>query len=466
MKQLIFTLTIFCLALTANANNVTTSNIFISGQNATSHFSLINYDISWENSWRTSTNENNYDGVWIFVKFRKVNTSNWQHATINYTAPGTAAASGHTQATGSTIQTAADGKGIWMYRSANGQGNVNFLNNNIRWNYGVDGVQDNDSVEVRLFAVEMVKVNQGAYNLGSGGSEVAHFRDGAVDTYFPINSENSITSGAGAGQLTASTSIFAGTIPAAYPKGFKAFWIMKYEFSAQQYTDFLNTIDAAKAVNREISVTVTGTHPNYVANNPTQAQNSMGILDVLAWLDWAAMRPFTELEYEKASRGGGQIPIANEYPWGTTSIVKIATPSNQYLSNETWSIGNCSYNTVLLNVMRCGALATATSTRSSSGATYYGAMEMGGNMIEPCVGISTAAGVAYTGLHGDGNLSPTGEHNTAFWPTNAGDGSAYRGGNWGDFAAQIRVSDRFFGYNYFSTPRSGSIGGRGARTFE
>ena len=118
MKNIFNILLVLCLTmLSALANNVQTTNVFLNGQNTTSHFSLINYNISWENSWRTNTNENNYDGVWIFAKFRKVNSGNWQHAAINYVNPGTAAACGHTQPAGSTIKTPADGKGVWMYRS-------------------------------------------------------------------------------------------------------------------------------------------------------------------------------------------------------------------------------------------------------------------------------------------------------------------------------------------------------------
>ena len=263
-KLLTLSFALVCLSLASIANNVTTSNIFLTGQNVASDFTLINYNITWENSWRTNTNENNYDGCWIFAKFRKVNSSNWQHATINYVSPGTAAACGHTQPGGSTILTPADGKGVWMYRSAVGAGTANWANARLRWNYGVDGVLDNDSVEIRLFAVEMVYCPQAAFNLGSGGNETYHFRDGVNDTYFPITSENSIACGANAGNLwTAGGQYwFTGTLPAAYPKGYKAVWCMKYEISQQQYVDFLNSIDYNKYVNKNTynSYQLTGTH--------------------------------------------------------------------------------------------------------------------------------------------------------------------------------------------------------------
>jgi hypothetical protein len=349
MKKLInLTFLFVCISVMSFANNVQTSSIFLNGQNTSSDFSLINFNISWDNSWRTSTNENNYDGCWVFAKFRKVNSSNWQHATINYVSPGTAAACGHTQGTGATIKTPADGKGVWIHRSANGAGTVNFNGNKIRWNYGVDGVLDNDSVEIRLFAVEMVYCPQSPYTLGSGGAETYHFRDGAVDVPYAINSENAITCGNAAGNLWTSSNgsyWFTGTLPTAFPKGYNAFWVMKYEVSQQQYVDFLNTIDYNKYLNRNpyVSAYTAGTHPNLTAANPETVMGYISCLDLLALLDWSALRPMTELEYEKACRGGNQAPIANEYAWGNTTIVPVQTGTNVGTSTETWAVGNCNY---------------------------------------------------------------------------------------------------------------------------
>ena len=474
MKQIFSFLVLFVLlAGSARANNIQTSGVLINGQNTTSHFSLINYGITWENSWRTSTNESNYDGAWIFAKFRKKNGSNWQHATINYVAPGTAAACGHTQATGSTIKTSADGKGVWMYRASNGTGTVNWAGNKLRWNYGADGVSDVDSVEIRLFAVEMVYVPTGAYNLGSGGTENYHFQDGAVDTYFPVTSENAITCGNAAGNLYTSSNgayWFTGTLPAAFPKGYSAFWMMKYEFSQQQYIDFLNSIDYNKYVNRNpySGAYTAGTHPNLTAVNPERAMGYIGCLDMLSWLDWAAMRPFTEMEYEKACRGANQVPIANEYPWGNTTITAIGTVTNQGTSTETWAAGNCNFQSPTGGEkMRSGALATSTSNRVSSGASYYGIMELGGNLWEWVITGAVVEGQDFTGAHGDGNLDATGTYNTLNWPTTGGSGLGMRGGAVSVMSPGFCVtSERYYGSYIYTAKSSSNLGGRGARTGE
>ncbi|MBK7345590.1 MAG: hypothetical protein IPI98_01395 [Chitinophagaceae bacterium] len=369
MKKLFTFLSFVIMTHLSIANNVTTANVSVGSQNTSLHYSMVKFDIAWENSWRTVTNESNYDGCWVFVKFRKKNTYAWQHATFNYVSPGTAGASGHTEPSGSTISTPSDGKGIFIYRNAVGNGNINWTGAQLRWNYGADGVADNDSVEIKLFAVEVVYVPQGSFYLGSNGTEPYHLRRGDKDTCFNVTSENALTVGTLASDLfSASGTLQNGTIPALYPKGFNSFWCMKYEISQQQYADFLNTLDAATATTRTPSAFTTGSHPALIPNQPERAMNSLSNDDVLSLLDWSALRPMTELEYEKACRGANQAPVPNEYAWGNTTIEFVQTPTDIGLSTETWASGNIGYNNSY--PIRCGALATSTSTRQSSGGSF------------------------------------------------------------------------------------------------
>jgi hypothetical protein len=92
MKKLLVFLPALILTATLIANNITISNLSLTGKNATDHFTLVQFDISWENSWRTSTNESNWDAAWIFVKYR-VAGGEWHHAWLNE--------SGHTAPSGS-----------------------------------------------------------------------------------------------------------------------------------------------------------------------------------------------------------------------------------------------------------------------------------------------------------------------------------------------------------------------------
>ncbi len=133
----------------SNANNIQISNVGITGQNKALHYSLVKFDLGWENSWRISVGPSNWDAAWVFIKYR-VNSGPWQHARLNY-VNGTA--DGHTAPAGASIRTANDGLsyglGAFIHRSADGSGNVNWQNVQLRWNYGLSGVGDDDLVDVR-----------------------------------------------------------------------------------------------------------------------------------------------------------------------------------------------------------------------------------------------------------------------------------------------------------------------------
>lgn len=139
-------LSLFLCMGQAFANNIEISNVSLTGQNTSNQTVRVQFDVSWENSWRISVGPANWDAAWIFIKYRQTGGA-WGHATLNY-VNGNAVADGHTPPAGSTTRTSPDGKGIFIYRSADGSGNVNFSNVQLRWNYGVDGVADGDLVDV------------------------------------------------------------------------------------------------------------------------------------------------------------------------------------------------------------------------------------------------------------------------------------------------------------------------------
>ncbi|MES2649436.1 MAG: SUMF1/EgtB/PvdO family nonheme iron enzyme [Bacteroidota bacterium] len=447
MKKLhLLTTTAILCSLNLFANNIQLANTGLSGQNTTNHFSLVSFDVSWENSWRTNTNEQNWDAAWIFIKFRKKGASAWQHATVNYVQPGFAADCGHTAGDGSTIKTSPDGKGIFIYRSTNGIGDIGFSGNKLRWNYGADGVLDTDSVEVNVFATEMVYVTEGKFYAGSNGSEAGHFRKGDADQAFLITSENQLTIGAASENLFWTTANNSGSpsgnLPAVFPKGYKAFYCMKYECSQQQYADFLNNIDAAKASLRNTGG-FTGIHPSFSAEVPERAIGSTGALDHGAYADWACLRPMTELEYEKACRGYNIEPVANEYAWGNTTITSTSAVTDAATNTETVTNGNANYNNLAINrPMRCGAYATLSTNRVSSGGTYYGIMEMSGNLYERIISAGTAPGKTFNGQHGDGMLAPDGNSDINAFKTESFYG--VRGGGYAEFnnPATLSISSR------------------------
>ena len=166
------------------ANNVEVENISITGQNNAADTKFIELDVSWENSWRTSASPNNWDAVWLFAKYRLTSGTLWEHATLS------SVNGDHVAPTGSQVSAVSDGKGIFLYRDADGFGNNDFNNLQMLWDYGIDGLADNDSVEICVYAVEMVYVPQGDFTLGDGNGTTHStnaFEIGTTNNYVTIS---------------------------------------------------------------------------------------------------------------------------------------------------------------------------------------------------------------------------------------------------------------------------------------
>jgi hypothetical protein len=89
MKKFFTFFFVLALATMLSANNVIVSNLSLTGKNITDHCTLVQFDISWENSFRVSIGPANWDASWVFVKYR-VPVSNggdglWKHTKLNNT---------------------------------------------------------------------------------------------------------------------------------------------------------------------------------------------------------------------------------------------------------------------------------------------------------------------------------------------------------------------------------------------
>ena len=451
-------------------NNLTISNTALTGLNTSQGFVLIQFDASWENSWRLAESPANWDAVWIFVKYRPLGGT-WQHATLNTT--------GHTAPSGSTLDTPSDGKGVFLYRSTTGLGTVNFTGVQLRWNYAGDGLQSSDEVELYVSGIEMVYIPQDEFAVGSGGASGA--QEFTVTT---INTADATTPPGGVGSRGGQ----AGGHPtgqvapdnANYPNGYGAFYMMKYELTQEQYADFLNQLTATQATNRYANEngnnrhTLSGSHPSFVAGVPNRANNFMSWLDVAAYADWAALRPMSELEYEKACRGT-RLPVPGEHAWGSTAL--HATPytfandgapnsavTNPGAENAFWGETRGT-DPAFQGPLRAGIFAAsfATPNRREAGATFYGVMEMTGNVLEPAISITHRA---FTDTHGDGTLAANGDADTATWPTTGSLRIRLRGGS--VFTPSISVESLRLSYRDASiidtASRSGALGFRGVRS--
>jgi hypothetical protein len=83
------------------ANNVNISGTSVSGSNVT-------FNISWDNSWNANVAPNNWDAVWVFVKYQDCATRLWNHAGLS-TISGDHSAGSPLQ-----VDAVSDGRGVFI----------------------------------------------------------------------------------------------------------------------------------------------------------------------------------------------------------------------------------------------------------------------------------------------------------------------------------------------------------------
>lgn len=484
------------LSAISYGNNIQVTNLSLTGQNTTSDTKLIKFDLAWENSWRTSAAPYNWDAAWVFAKYRLTSGSTWHHATLSSSSLD------HSAASGSTIDAVSDGVGAFVYRDVDGSGSNAFANMQLMWDYGADGLLDQDSVEICIFAIEMVYVTSGNFYIGDGNSSTtsaaAFELIPNLNSYVPITNALSASFETNSGvddnplrvvgiRVDGDGGIDSdndGTIDEPnFPVGYDAFYCMKYEISQGQFVEFLNHLNSGQSniaqATTAARLNITGSGNTWGTNVPNRPHGA-GYLAIVAYLDWSGLRPMTETEYEKACRGP-EIPIYHEYPWGNTNIHNLAYSigfdgsESENITNIGVGTGNAVYNTTHSSgVVRCGAFAASSPfhTKEETGATYYGIMEMAGNVREVVVTLGDIDGRSFDGTHGDGEVSTSGYSNEAGWPGFDGtyiDGSpasgwGYRGGGENNAIAQLYVSDRSYMNTHSAVSTRSYEGGRGVRT--
>jgi formylglycine-generating enzyme required for sulfatase activity len=471
------------------ANNISITNDSLGAQNETDDTIEIQFDLSWENSWRKvpAYEPLNYDAAWVFVKYSTDSGATWSHAYLSTQASDHTIPANYECKVGITSISSNDrGMGVFIQRqdpvSASWSGTASPTGVRLMWRYGQNGVTDaqaKNPVEtiIRVMAIEMVYIPQGTFSAGSGGTETSCFTKTMINTAdATVAPSGDPLSGGYPQNQTAPSS-------ASWPNGYGAFYIMKYEISQEQYVDLFNTLTSAQKTTRDITGGVfneTGKASDAEVNrntiswssadasagaNANVACNFLSWADLAAYADWAGLRPFTELEYEKACRGAAAA-VANEYAWGSNSITQVTGITDEYTSSETaTNFGNAVYGShaSVQGPMRCGFAATSSSTKVGAGSSYCGVMELSGNLWERCVTIGHPTGRSYTGLHGDGNLNANGDANVADWPGTDEIGSGFRGGNWDIPSLWTRVSERAMAASVYIR-RYYDMGARAART--
>ncbi|OIO79689.1 MAG: hypothetical protein AUJ89_04455 [Candidatus Omnitrophica bacterium CG1_02_43_210] len=494
----------------ASANNISVTNASITGQSTSAETCKVQFDISWENSWRHALN---YDAAWVFIKYSTDSGATWSHATLKTSGTNPANFS-QGAGTGLDIVVPTDLKGAFLERTSNGVGSVSTVSIQFVWDWGANGLSAGTTARVKVFAIEMVYIPESVFYAGDNASSTASLKQGSADSNpWYVNDSDAMAMNGGEFYYVTGSNTGEGatgaafTIPAAFPSGFDAFYIMKYEISQGQYRDFLNTLTRAQQNTRTVSQTasqfVMSNNAAVVYRNGLRAPasipagaitfgcdfdangtfdestdgewiacNYLSWMDIAAYADWAGLRPFSELEFEKAARGN-LTSINSEYAWGSTSITDAATLANSGLTNEGVSetgAGLCNYgNDGVQAPLRTGFAATSTTKRAQAGASYYGVMELSGNNRERCVTVGNSTGRAFTGTAGNGSLSSNGNTDNSDWPgyvgseVTAATGSGFRGGDWSGAIGLLCISDRASAANT-DTTRDTTYGGRCART--
>ncbi|OFX68970.1 MAG: hypothetical protein A2X12_05555 [Bacteroidetes bacterium GWE2_29_8] len=463
------------MSYSAISNNLVIDSVQVSND-------TIFFNISWENSWRTinpiTHQACNYDAVWVFVKQKDCASGEWTHLDLDSSVLSHSTNNSNVEV---YVDKNKDFKGVFVQRDSISDGTGDIVNVKIALKMKTPVI----NTTVKVFGIEMVRINDGAYYLGDG-SATSRFCDGGdVNSPFLINTNLIIPVGLVAGQLSASSVATrpVGNIPRAYPKGFFAFYCMKYEITQGQYADFLNNINPDQANVRYYigainNYTISGSWPNIAASSPHRAVNFLSWADFCAYLDWACLRPMSELEYEKICRGDSIMPTANEYAWGTNIITDANTVEAGTLGNDNENVTNfialgggiANYNNNgIIGPLRAGFPAKTATSRIERGETYYGVSEMSGNVIEYCVN-TDLTGITYNGALGDGSLTYLPSTGYGFanqgWPSEtidvgAGNGVSGKGGSTAQGAQYLEIANRI----YFSFDRTRLLykGGRGVR---
>lgn len=523
------------------ANNLSITNVTLEDRDQSAETAIVEFDINWDSSWRDATN---HDAVWLILKVTKSSTV--YHGMLEDSGVNPADTSPGSNKN-LEVYVPTDKTGAFIRRKVTGTGTVTSTNVRLKLDYGYgSGDPDlnaaaTDSLIVQVIGIEMVYIPTAAFRVGdtSSVSTLTRSTTAADSSPWYIESEALIRTNTGSyfyhsdnasGENVHGTTL---TIPAAFPKGYSAFYCMKYEITEGLWVDFITALTAVQQTNRDItSSTNGGKNSDAVIDRNTICQNSAGgctgiygsstissdrpdravnyisWLDLTAFLDWVALRPMTELEFEKVARGPLSA-VAGEYAWGSASITQAVTISmSPELGLETISTAgaNASYcpgscltipdysrgddflddgatGVYTQGLLRVGIFATGSTTRATAGAGYYGAMELSGNAVERVVTIGNPTGrnfsASSTTGHGNGLLVTLagyeGNANVTNWPgtdtTNSARGvtgavgSGQKGGNWVSTAAFLNISDRNLAATT-SASRVSSFGGRGVRTYD
>jgi hypothetical protein len=359
--------------------NVTTTGINTSNQTA-----QVQFDLNWGYSWKDSIN---WDAAWVFMKYKNA-AGEWKPCKIKTTGYD------HGQGTPINVNVPADQMGAFVSMSQYGNAHVDIQGMQLQWDYGTDGISNPGLLEVKVFAIEMVFIPSGEFNMFRtfGPEEI----NAPGNNFVVINDRISpvLTFQGGSCRVKGDSGLDSdadGSVDnPEYPTGYTPFYAFKYEMTEQQYADFLNCLTASQQSTLGIAgSSITLNNGLYFASAPNRACNGYTDLSALAYADWAGLRPISILEFCKAALG----------PYVATA--NSNSPLSGTFSNV-WGSAN-----------DVGSGDFSGSSKNASGSGYYGMKDLGGNTGETLVSIGFNS--FSKNIHGDGILNVEGSANVSNW---------------------------------------------------
>ena len=316
---------------TTRADTIRITNV--KREAGTKDYSMVTFDLSWDNSWRAKWTEpadknvtgkplevESWDAAWVVVKFRQPGEIILSHASLDIEAAD------HVKPAGAALDVGISddglvGTGVFIYRDAIGQGTNNFKGVKLRWLHpdpfaSADSSVTNPpaafdpvTVELKVYAIGMVYVPEGPFLVKSPWDH-------------PLSLVNNADPTAPGGHPDWGTS----SIPKGetWPNAYNPYYIMKYSISQGEYAGWLNEpgaeyfndgrYGALKYNNPRryapglynfngFEIKFSSGEGRYEANVPDRAVTILCLPDILGFTAWAGLRPLTNLEYEKACRG-------------------------------------------------------------------------------------------------------------------------------------------------------------------
>ena len=452
----------------------------------------ITFSIAWQGSFQNLAEPPRLcDAAWVFLKYRTSSSAPWLPVELS-----TDASDHRAETEDCRIVPAEDGSGVFVRNGSSGP-----YFGPVAWQVRLHptNLQQRNGLQLRIAALRMVRVAAGSFWLGDPqDSCTGSFSDACreEDYAYRVDSEDEMQVGECGGAAkslyySSSGGDRLGPIPAAFPKGYQAFYLMRSQVTQFQYAQFINSLLGDQKTLRfnygegAYRYTIRKDRSgNRIATRPRRACNYLSWDDGLAFAAWAGLRPMTELEFEKACRGPLQTvaepwpssfagePVPQEYAWGSTDIVlaevivgygsAFLISGNCNTDNATtdfyggdggrgpveagrlWLPDEPSFELAVPTDMDPHARLTMGSLLhpKSVGASRTGALGLSGNLWEFCVAAGLPSGRTFTGSHGTGELTASGEAPSSLgWPR---DGFGFRGGSWYTPASRCRVADRSY----------------------